>query len=112
MRQERREGWTGSGRRERCVQVCHANLDTVDTTQNVGRITMAGNVRMFDPNPHASPSYRISLGGITSGPDGALWFSTANVAVGRVTTSGAFTLYPFPPNSCKKYRRSIDRLLF
>ena len=69
------------------------------TIQNVGRITMAGNVRMFDPNPHASPSYRISLGGIASGPDGALWFSTANVAIGRVTTSGAFTLYPFPSNT-------------
>jgi streptogramin lyase len=69
------------------------------TYQSVGRITMDGNISLFDPDPHASGFSRISLGGITTGPDGALWFSTANVAVGRVTTTGTFTFYPFPPNT-------------
>jgi cardiolipin synthase A/B len=32
MWKERREGWTGSGRRERCVQVCQRIWATVDTT--------------------------------------------------------------------------------
>ena len=69
------------------------------TYQSVGRITMTGNIQMFDPNPHASGFSRISLGGITSVPDGALWLSTANAAVGRMTTTGTFTFYPFPPNT-------------
>ena len=32
MWKEHREGWTGSGRRERCVQVCQRIWATVDTT--------------------------------------------------------------------------------
>jgi virginiamycin B lyase len=32
-------------------------------------------------------------GSITSGPDGALWFK-ATAMVGRLTTDGAFTLFP------------------
>jgi RNA polymerase sigma-70 factor, ECF subfamily len=35
MRQERREGWTGSGRRERCVQVCQRIWTSVDTTNEL-----------------------------------------------------------------------------
>jgi streptogramin lyase len=65
----------------------------------VGRVTMAGQVRLFDPDPQASAGNRLDLGGIAAGPDGALWFATANVVVGRVTTDGAFTFYDFPPNT-------------
>jgi hypothetical protein len=35
---------------------------------------------------------------ITAGPDGALWFTIGDgggeVAIGRITTAGAFTIYP------------------
>jgi virginiamycin B lyase len=35
------------------------------------------------------------LGGITSGPDGALWFTALN-KIGRITTSGVVSLFPMP----------------
>jgi streptogramin lyase len=62
----------------------------------VGRVTPAGQARLFDPDPQASASNHVAMGGITTGPDGALWFATANAEVGRVTTSGAFSFYPLP----------------
>ncbi len=65
----------------------------------IGRITMHGQVRLFTPVPQANPFNRIYTSGITTGSDGALWFATQNVAVGRVTTAGAFKFYPFPPNT-------------
>lgn len=63
---------------------------------DVGRVTPEGQVRLFDPDAKASPGNHIETGGITTGPDGALWFATANVEVGRVTTGGAFSFYPLP----------------
>ena len=62
------------------------------TYSEVGRVTPDGQVRLFDPEPKANVNAHIILGGITTGPDGALWFATENVAVGRVTTAGAVTL--------------------
>lgn len=66
------------------------------TDFEVGRVTPKGQVHLFDPDPRESRDSRLILGGITTGPDGALWFATEDVVVGRVTTNGAFTLYPFP----------------
>ena len=40
------------------------------------------------PTPNSSP------GGITTGPDGALWFTESVGKIGRVTTGGVFTEYP------------------
>ena len=65
----------------------------------IGRISMSGQVRLFDPDPQAKAFDRIGSSGITTGSDGALWFATVNVAVGRVTTGGTFNFYPFPPNT-------------
>jgi virginiamycin B lyase len=65
----------------------------------IGRITMHGQVCLFTPDPQANAFNRIYTSGITTGSDGALWFATQNVAVGRVTTAGAFKFYPFPPNT-------------
>jgi streptogramin lyase len=62
----------------------------------VGRVTPDGQTRLFDPDPQAKAGNRIDLGGIASGPDGALWFATADVEIGRVTTDGAFSFYPLP----------------
>lgn len=65
----------------------------------IGRITMAGQIRVFTPDPQAQPMNRISVGGIASNSDGALWFATQNVEIGRVTTDGTFKFYPFPNNT-------------
>jgi virginiamycin B lyase len=69
----------------------------------VGCITPDGQVRTFLPPGHASWIARnaeIRLGGgIATGADGALWFATAERAVGRVTTQGVFTFYPFLDHS-------------
>ncbi len=65
----------------------------------IGRVTPGGQVSWFNPNPHNKPDMQIELAGITTGPDGNLWFATANEAVGRLTPSGSFTFYPFPSNS-------------
>jgi streptogramin lyase len=62
----------------------------------IGRITMNGQLRVFTPDPQAQPMNRMSIGGIASNSDGALWFATQNVEIGSVTTDGTFKLYPFP----------------
>jgi hypothetical protein len=41
---------------------------------------------------YTSPSISAPIG-ITSGPDGALWFTNSNSTIGRITTSGAVTNY-------------------
>src|SRR5712671_5086574 len=43
------------------------------------------------------PTAGISLGGITAGPDGALWFAEASTSkIGRITTAGVITEFPTP----------------
>jgi virginiamycin B lyase len=57
----------------------------------VGRITTGGNVTEFDVALNADE--------IVNGPDGRLWFNGGVVgfaALGRVTTSGAFSAVPLP----------------
>jgi virginiamycin B lyase len=66
------------------------------TSFELGRITPNGQLRLFDPDPNAQSFQRISISGITTAGDGALWFATENVAVGRVTPDGTFKFYPFP----------------
>ncbi len=60
----------------------------------VGRMDTAGTITAY-PVPNSGAEDVFDAGGITNGPDGALWFTNALVnEVGRVTTSGAFTIYP------------------
>jgi streptogramin lyase len=49
----------------------------------IGRITTVGTMSFFDVS--AIPSF----GGIVTGPDGALWFTTGGNRIGRITTSGS-----------------------
>ena len=58
----------------------------------IGRISPSGQVSWFKLNLQLVPT------GITTGPDGNLWVATGAAAVGRLTPSGTFTLYPFPSN--------------
>ena len=67
---------------------------------NIGRITTAGAVSEY---PLFSGSFSTPCPyGITTGPDGALWFTEDGVAsnrIGRITTAGAITEYANPSQS-------------
>jgi streptogramin lyase len=75
----------------------------------IGRITISGTVTQFPLPALPSPNDYRALPDITTGPDGALWFTDVvsceflcghygflDGYVGRITTSGAITLYPTP----------------
>jgi hypothetical protein len=58
----------------------------------IGRITPGGVVTGFPV-----PTVNGSLGGITAGPDGNLWFTEFQESrLGRITPSGAITEFPLP----------------
>jgi streptogramin lyase len=72
---------------------------TLDGAGKIGRITPSGSIAEF---PLANPNHdSIFLSGITRGPDGNLWFTyedynTLSSQIGRITTSGAISLWPTP----------------
>jgi virginiamycin B lyase len=58
--------------------------------QAIGRMTTSGMVTSF-------PTPSIFLGGITVGPDGAIWFTEpGSNSIGRLTLAGVMTHYPLP----------------
>ena len=65
----------------------------------IGEITTSGQMTFY-PDPSGPSGYVTT--GITSGPDGALWFTSAGPAgtfegiIGRITTAGSITEYPIP----------------
>jgi hypothetical protein len=61
----------------------------------IGRITTVGVITEFSiPTPDSGP------GGITAGPDGALWFTEyQGNQIGRITTAGVITEFPTPTAS-------------
>jgi streptogramin lyase len=62
----------------------------------VGKVTPTGTITEY-AIPLEEPLQSVMPAGITVGPDGALWFAESwNNRVGRVTTSGAFTMFPLP----------------
>src|SRR6202043_2289566 len=61
----------------------------------IGRITTAGALTLYPINTLPS----ALVGGITTGPDGALWFTEPHDGgnfIGRITTAGVVTQYPIP----------------
>jgi len=70
----------------------------------VGRITTTGVVTEFAVplvpppagSPAGTPGTPVTLGAISSGPDGALWFTGVPGEVGRITTAGVVTEYATP----------------
>jgi streptogramin lyase len=71
-------------------------------TGAIGRMTLAGHVTEFltptrTSNPMGVTGETSSPLSITTGPDGALWFTEGMAdQIGRVTTAGAFSEYPLP----------------
>jgi streptogramin lyase len=67
------------------------NLWFTDYYDKIGRVTPAGVLTNFLLPGGVGPR------GITSGPDGALWFAETNVGrVGRLTTAGVYTEIQLP----------------
>ncbi|MFN8475598.1 MAG: hypothetical protein U0822_25680 [Anaerolineae bacterium] len=63
----------------------------------IGRITTGGAITEFTLPSGNTRSTRPRAMGITTGPDGALWFTDTNLAtIGRMTTSGALTQFNVP----------------
>ena len=63
---------------------------TADTSSDlvVGRVTPAGTITEF------AVAGTCCARGIVAGPDGAIWFTAGSGHAGKITTSGAVTLYP------------------
>jgi len=58
----------------------------------LGRIASDGSIAL-----HVVSSANVQIAGITTGSDGALWFTEAATnKIGRMTTSGTLTEYPVP----------------
>lgn len=58
---------------------------------NIARMTMDG---VFTNTYTVLKNVNSGSSGIALGPDGALWFADQNAKIGRITTSGAITLFP------------------
>jgi virginiamycin B lyase len=74
---------------------------TEPAANQIGRITTSGTITEFPvPTPNSFlGGHQPPAGGpsITSGPDGAIWFTEpAANQIGRITTSGTFTEYAIP----------------
>lgn len=68
-------------------------LPPAGASLSVGRITPSGTITEFP----VSSANGWPPGGITPGPDGALWFTENGLsAIGRISTAGALTAYPVP----------------
>jgi streptogramin lyase len=67
----------------------------IDCQHRIARVTTSGQVQFF-PVPGIPNNGIRQLGGITSGPDGNVWFTVTDPsapAIGKVTPSGQFTQY-------------------
>src|SRR5262249_14625400 len=73
----------------------------VESQNKIGRMTTAGVITEF-PLPERTQCTPPPCGqvfGITTGPDGALWFTQIDfteIGIGRITTDGVITEFPFP----------------
>jgi virginiamycin B lyase len=68
----------------------------------IGRITTKGAITEY---PLPGPSFGHNPYGITTGPDGALWFTeSATSQIGRISTSGEIAEYPLPTPNAWPYR--------
>jgi virginiamycin B lyase len=84
---------------------------TVGPDQNLWYTDFYGRIGTVNPFTHAirefqigSPQFQVFFFGITSGPDGALWFvanccGPTNGMIGRITTSGDVSFYPVAPGT-------------
>jgi virginiamycin B lyase len=85
--------------------------DTQSTGGAIGRITTSGTITRF-PTPH-TPGSNVGPYGITSGPDGALWYTnTSTHKIGTITTSGTITEYSVPESTVNQIASGPDGALW
>lgn len=67
----------------------------------IGRITTGGVITEFPlPTGAIQPGVLVGIGGITAGPDGALWFTRPGAnKIGRISTTGAIAEFLIPTTS-------------
>lgn len=76
--------------------------DTAGPNDHIGRITTAGTMTAFPlpiyPRPTFNGYNNLGPSAITTGPDGALWFTASRVnLIGRITTGGVVSYHELPP---------------
>ncbi len=60
---------------------------------SIGTLTTSGAIKEYQlTNSHTLGAQNF----IAAGPDGALWFTTSDGYIGRITTAGALSYYPVP----------------
>jgi virginiamycin B lyase len=72
---------------------------TIPGSEQIGRLSPSGQLARFDvPRPFVLlyPSVSNGLGAIAPGPDGNLWFSASIGKIGRITPTGALTVFVVP----------------
>ncbi len=86
---------------------------TERSCNQIGRITTSGAITEY-PLPACTNGCNLfapggpSPVGIAAGPDGALWFAESGAnAIGRITTSGAITIYTLPNPHAPNYFNNI-----
>ena len=67
------------------------NIWFTEPGSRIGRLTPSGSLAEFTLPSQTNPSIGV---GICAGPDGAVWFGASN-ALGRVTTGGQFSFFPY-----------------
>jgi streptogramin lyase len=70
----------------------------------IARITPAGVITEFTlPTVHSGPI------GITTGPDGNLWFAEGSGSIGRITPEGTITEFKIPTDHVRPVDITVDR---
>jgi hypothetical protein len=70
----------------------------------IGRITISGDTSVYvlplGEDPASGQPVTLHPHSVTTGPDGALWFTAIDVnQLGRITTAGVITMYDLPPGT-------------
>jgi len=77
-----------------------ANFTAQVTDSSQAVATKALSLTIDVNNISQFPLPQSSLGGITAGPDGALWFTETSNRIGRIDTSGVITGFAVPSCNC------------
>jgi streptogramin lyase len=75
-----------------------SNPNTKNVSSKIGRITPSGTISEFPLPPSNQPGSIMLVFGITTGPDGNLWF-TESGKIGRITPSGTISEFLLPTSN-------------
>jgi virginiamycin B lyase len=74
-------------------------MGVCETSYLIERVSVNGNTTVFHQPPRCIPptyQFPVPYSQIIAGPDGALWFTTGQTSIGRITTDGIVTEYTTP----------------